>query len=216
MRILGYAYRTWATNIIWALKALDHEVQVETETSKVNKVVIEKFNPDLILFYGWSWRVPDWLVENYIALCLHPSPLPKYRGGSPIQNQILNGEKESTATIFRMTKDVDEGPICAQLTYSLEGSLKDVFSNLSHVGLIATEQLIEAHMNGGIHYWPQDGEATIYDRRLPFQSEITHYELEHESSEYLYNKIRMLQDPYPNAYIECHDGKKLYITEAHL
>ena len=59
-------------------------------------------------------------------------------------------------------------------------------------------------------------EATYFARRKPEQSEITIDELENQTAEYLYNKIRMLQDPYPNAYIKTFDGKKLFIKSAQL
>ena len=41
-------------------------------------------------------------------------------------------------------------------------------------------------------------------------------ELQNSSAEYLNNKIRMLNDPYPNAYIKTADGKKLFIIESKL
>ena len=45
---------------------------------------------------------------------LHPSPLPKYRGGSPIQNQIINGESKSAVTLFKINNKIDQGDIIYQ------------------------------------------------------------------------------------------------------
>ena len=42
---------------------------------------------------------------------LHPSPLPKFRGGSPIQNQIIRNKKKSMVTIFRINNILDGGDI---------------------------------------------------------------------------------------------------------
>ena len=56
----------------------------------------------------------------------------------------------------------------------------------------------------------------IYSRRKPRDSEITLKDLKTKSANYLYNKIRMLQSPYPNAYIKTVDGKKIYLTKASL
>jgi methionyl-tRNA formyltransferase len=58
--------------------------------------------------------------------------------------------------------------------------------------------------------------ATFCKRRTPSESEITTEELATKSAEYLYNKIRMLADPYPNAYIVAADGKKVMITAARI
>ena len=142
---------------------------------------------------------------------LHPSPLPLYRGGSPIQNQILEGKKVSKVTILVMTEELDAGPIVGQRDISLEGDIPDIFSELTEKGTAITEDILAKGLN------PQEqdhAKATIYKRRKPEDSEITLEELSTESSEYLHNKIRMLQDPYPNAYIKTSDGKKLYLLSS--
>ena len=56
----------------------------------------------------------------------------------------------------------------------------------------------------------------IYSRRIPKDSEITLNDLKSKSANYLYNKIRMLQSPYPNAYIKTIDRKKIYLLKAGL
>ena len=64
---------------------------------------------------------------------------------------------------------------------------------------------------------PQDNfEATYFKRRTPDQSEITIEDLKNLKAEDLYNKIRALQDPYPNAFIKCKNGTKLYLTKTHI
>lgn len=215
INILAYGYRNWALDTFHILNMFGYELQIEKDKDKVDKVYIASLKPDLILFYGWSWIVPDWLTDKYIALCLHPSPLPKYRGGSPIQHQILNGEKESAVSIFRLTKDIDEGPLCSQVKYSLAGNMDNILARIRYIAVGETKRIIEEYMNGGIKFWDQEGTVTICNRREPYQSEITKGELQSMSAEYLYNKIRGLQDPYPNAFITCADGQKLYLTEAH-
>tara|TARA_Y100001973_G_C5183304_1_gene326244 strand:+ start:1718 stop:1879 length:162 start_codon:yes stop_codon:yes gene_type:complete len=45
-------------------------------------------------------------------------------------------------------------------------------------------------------------------------SEITFEEISDNTAEYLYNKIRALQSPYPNAFIKCKDGTKLFLEHA--
>jgi methionyl-tRNA formyltransferase len=48
------------------------------------------------------------------VLNIHPSLLPKYRGSSPVQNAILNGDKETGVTIIKLDEEMDHGPILAQ------------------------------------------------------------------------------------------------------
>ena len=51
---------------------------------------------------------------------MHPSDLPKYAGGSPIQHQIINGVINSKATLFEVTKEIDSGPILYKTNLSLD------------------------------------------------------------------------------------------------
>ena len=142
---------------------------------------------------------------------MHPSPLPKYRGGSPIQHQIINGERISAVTFFKMTDKLDAGKIIFRLPMSLEGELKDIFFRLKD--LVVTSIFII--LNNKLQVQLQDEtEATYFKRRKPSESEINYDDIKNKTAEQLYNKIRSLQDPYPNAYIVCKDGKKLYLKTA--
>ena len=142
---------------------------------------------------------------------LHPSPLPKYRGGSPIQNQIINGETDSAVTLFLMDEGIDTGPIIKQEHISLEGSLDEIFKRITEVGVRLTNYILEDNF---VLEQQDDSEATYFKRRREEDSEITLDELKQKDSLYLFNKIRMLQEPYPKPYIKTADGKKLYINKA--
>ena len=144
---------------------------------------------------------------------LHPSPLPRYRGGSPIQNQIIAGETSSKVSLFVMTDELDAGDLVGQQDLSLAGKLDEIFMRLEEAGVELTQHLLEH----GLQRVPQNhSEATFCKRRTPGESEITAKELETMPAEYLYNKIRMLANPYPNAFIRTADGKKLMITASHI
>ena len=142
---------------------------------------------------------------------LHPAPLPKYRGGSPIQNQIIRGELQSKVSIFIMTDKLDAGDLIAQGDLSLAGSIKDIFDEITLVGTALTKELLDNPLR---RIKQDESEATYFKRRTPEESEITPEELQSKPAQYLYNKIRMLQDPYPNAFIRTSDGKKLLLKLA--
>ena len=100
MRIACVGYREWALNIYDALvNSTDHSYLIFRSKLEYKEDVLRDFKPDLILFYGWSWHINKTLLHHFTCLMLHPSPLPKYRGGSPIQNQIIAGEKSSIKTL---------------------------------------------------------------------------------------------------------------------
>jgi methionyl-tRNA formyltransferase len=209
MKIACVGYRNWALEIYDRLATNEvHEFLIFRSREEFDESKLRGFSPNLILFYGWSWIVKEQLLADFRCLMLHPSPLPKYRGGSPIQNQIIRDKTHSKITIFVMNSKLDAGDIVAQDELSLEGSIDEIFVRITNIGYQLTSEIL---MNG-VKRRPQDeDEATYFSRRTPAESEITIEELMSKPASYLYNKIRMLQDPYPNPYIRTVDRKKLFI-----
>ena len=71
------------------------------------------------------------IPKSFIDKCdkilnLHNSPLPKYRGVSPINWALKNEEIEHGVTIHEITEGVDNGPVVAQLKYSIYPEIEDV------------------------------------------------------------------------------------------
>jgi len=77
---------------------------------------IHELKPDLILVSSYGQMIPKSILDipKKKSLNLHPSLLPKYRGASPIQTAILNGEKTTGITIMKIDEKMDHGSIIAQ------------------------------------------------------------------------------------------------------
>ena len=218
MRIACIAYREWAINIYKEIqKSFDntYEILLITSNFETHEKEISNFNPDIILWYGWSNIISNRFINNYFSVMLHPSPLPKYRGGSPIQNQIINGEERSAVTLFKMNNKIDEGDIIFQKEFSLTGELDSIFKRIIKTGIELTKEMIY-NFNSLNFIRQEESQATFFSRRKPEQSEITLEELKNSTSLQLYNKIRALQDPYPNAFIKDKNGNKLFLIKAKL
>jgi methionyl-tRNA formyltransferase len=210
MKIVYYGYRDWSLDIF-------NEINVEKKylVTHEDYDFIDSINPDLVLFVGWSKIIPESIINNHKCVCLHPSTLPKYRGGSPIQNQIIDGVIDSSVTLFLMDKGIDTGDILYQSILSLDGELDDIFDRIKKAGVDGINYIIENYSNfDKIRIKQDDSKSTFYKRRKSVDSEITLDEILNNEPYYLYNKIRSLTDPYPNAYIKCKDGKKLFITKS--
>ena len=91
---------------------------------------VKKINPKFIFFPDWSWIVPQTIIENYKCVCFHESDLPKFRGGSPIQNQIIRGIKKTKTTAFFMNDKIDSGDILLKKSLSLQGTLDEIFQRM--------------------------------------------------------------------------------------
>jgi len=164
---------------------------------------IKKINPSIIFFPDWSWKVPEKIVQNFKCVCFHESPLPKFRGGSPLQNQIIRGKTKTKTTAFVMNEEIDAGNIILQKDLSLKGSIQEIYSRMYKNDY----SLILKIIKGQYKERKQSGKPTVYRRRKPKDSELKN--LNH-SKKYLYNFIRMLEDPYPNAYVKLGKQKIVF------
>ena len=214
MKILCFGYRPWALKIYENIKHIKNaKICIMSDPDKVSLENIKSESPDIILFYGWSWKVSGLILQRYKCLMLHPSDLPRYRGGSPIQNQILDGVKVSAVTIFRMSEALDAGAIVKKAPLLLEGDITEIFTNLTTIGTALTLELLQDYPD---EFVQNENEATYCSRRKPDMSEITVAEIQNSSAEYLYDRIRCLTGQYPRAYVTAGDGEKLYIEIASL
>jgi methionyl-tRNA formyltransferase len=213
MRVLFCAYRDWAFAIFEKIKDLPHEFMLIKSKDELVYEKVKRFSPDIILFYGWSWMVKDEYLKMAPCVCLHPSPLPKFRGGSPIQNQIVRGVKESAVTLFYMNDKVDAGDIILQKKIPFTGHLHEVLHRMTNTGAELTVQML----SGKLDATPQDeSKTTSYPRRKPSESELTIEDIKTKTAEELNDFIRCLEDPYPNAFIRTKDGKRLLIKSVEI
>lgn len=83
----------------------------------------------VVAAYGKILKPEEVNAPKYGSINVHPSLLPKYRGPSPIQQTISNGDKVSGITIIKMDQEMDHGPILYQETLELFD--KDTLYSLS-------------------------------------------------------------------------------------
>ena len=170
--------------------------------------ILKKVKPRYIFFLHWNWKVPKEIYTSYECVCFHMTDLPYGRGGSPLQNLITRGHKETKLTAFRMTEEMDAGPIYDKQNMSLDGRAEDIYYN---TGILSWKMIKHIVKNQPLPS-PQEGDVTIFNRRRPEQSALPK---EGSLNEY-YDHIRMLDAPtYPLAFIE-HEGVRLEFSHAEI
>ena len=153
-------------------------------------------NPDWIFFFHWSCIVSENVWKNFNCVTFHTSNLPYDRGGSPIQNQILKGVKNSRVNAIKMSGDVDAGPIYCSKPVTLQGSLTDIWLAIAD----QTKILIRDCIINDLKPAPQESSDINSNKRrktasIPVNSlsEIIEF----------YDHIRMLDaEGYPSASIK--------------
>lgn len=167
---------------------------------------LKKIQPRYIFFPHWSWIVPSDIIKNFECICFHMTDLPYGRGGSPLQNLIARGHKDTKLTAFRMVDELDAGPIYGKMDLSLEGSAQAIFERAAEL----VYDLIRVIVNSKLEPQVQKGETVLFERRTPVQSKVP---LSIDLNQ-LFDHIRMLDaEFYPHAYIE-HGNFKLEFTKA--
>jgi methionyl-tRNA formyltransferase len=214
MKIVYCGYRDWALKIYKNLsKNIDNIILLKTN-EELN--IIYEINPDLVFFIGWSTIIKNDIIKKYKCICLHPSPLPNYRGGSPLQHQIIYGEKTSAVSLFLMNEFIDGGDIIYQKKFNLDGELFEIFNRIIKIGTTGIKYIIKKYNKTKILDLNKQNlnNSKVYKRRLPDMSEILIQDFSNYTAEELYNKIRALQEPYPLPFIKCKDNTKLYIIKS--
>ncbi|MGI8617868.1 MAG: formyltransferase family protein [Gemmatimonadaceae bacterium] len=207
MRVLYCGHREWALRLLQRLRGLDGYRFVHVRDPKdLTAQSVRRARVKIAIFADWSWTVPVDVLGAVECVGFHAAPLPDFRGGSPIQNQIVRGIKRTTLTAFQMTQDVDAGDILLEAPLSLEGSLPQILGRIE----LAEFRMIRRILNRDFVPRPQTGKGQFYRRRRPEESELQDLAMPLER---LYDFIRMLADPYPNAFIRM-DGKQIVFKDA--
>lgn len=130
------------------------------------------------------------------GMCLFPYRRRTLRpGGSPLQNLICRGHKETVLTALKMTDELDAGPVYFKRALSLEGTAEQIFARAAEL----TMEMIGEIVRDEPTPTPQTGEATFFQRRKPEQSLVP----PEADLAGLYDHIRMLDaEGYPHAFID--------------
>jgi len=173
---------------------------------KLNLSKIEKINPNIIFFIHWSQFIKKSIFKKYLCIQFHSSQLPKGRGGSPIQNQIMLNIKKTKISAFKVSEKLDSGPICLQKDLSLRGSAEDIFKRMENKSILMIKQIIETK---NLKFKKQIGKPSFFKRRKPSESKLNFYKT--PTINKLYNFIRMLDaSDYPKAFIELNKFKFIF------
>lgn len=157
--------------------------------------ILDSFKPEWIFFFHWSEIVSKEIYEKYKCVVVHTGNLPQGKGGSPIQNQILEGIISTKVNLIEMSPILDSGGIYISSPITLQGNLNDIWFTISKI----SKELILECVNKSLISSPQIGESKIYKRRKNNEIKFDNT----KDISYIYNQIRMLDaEDYPNIYFE--------------
>ncbi len=110
---------------------------------------IQNLEVDVAVVCSFNYKIPKVLMQatkdGFINV--HPSMLPKYRGGNPYSRVIMNGETETGVTIHFMDENFDTGDIVAQKPYHIhsKATMGTIFNELNVLGIELLLQVLQAY-----------------------------------------------------------------------
>lgn len=170
------------------------------------------FGPDVIVVVAYGQILkPDILeLPEYGCFNVHGSLLPRFRGASPMQHAILEGDEKTGVTIMKMAEGLDSGDMVASSETPVDHkNFEDIHDELAAMGaalIVETLPLIEA---GKADFVPQDESLVTYapiinkkDGRVDFS----------KKPEEIERQIRAF-DPWPGAFCDF-GGKQMKLWQA--
>jgi len=176
---------------------------------------VRELAPDLVAMSGFSRILgPRFLeIPTEGTINLHAGKLPEYRGGSPMNWAIINGETEGVATIHYATEQVDAGGVLAEQQFEIGetdtiAEVRDRTLDIFPPMLLEVVDRIEA---GGVSVREFDvSNGTYWGSRLPQDGRIR---WEQMSAKEVYDFVRALTHPYPGAFATYRD-EQIFIWDA--
>lgn len=154
-----------------------------TENANQPEIVAEvaAAKPDILVVAAFGQIMRDALVNTAPmgAINIHGSLLPKYRGASPIQQALIDGETETGVTIMYIAPRLDSGDMLAQVSCPIlpddnTGTLRE---KMSHIGAELLIETIEKMRNGSITPQPQDEALATYAGKITAEQERINWQL---------------------------------------
>lgn len=203
------------------LAAEKHGIKVFYELSGVDDTF------DLAILVAYGKIIPKNILEipRFGFLNVHPSLLPKYRGPSPIQTAILEGETKSGVTIMKLDEQLDHGPILSQKEVEIKSSdthstLIEKLGSLGAGLLLETLPLYLEHLRGGSKLKPREHPVGVPvflppkdqdHTKATFTKKITKrlglIDMNMPQDKTAINRMIRAFYPWPNVWFEV-DGKK--------
>ncbi|WP_033543694.1 methionyl-tRNA formyltransferase [Planococcus sp. CAU13] len=171
-------------------------------------------NPDLVVTAAFGQILPTEILETpkLGAINVHASLLPAYRGGAPIHQAIIDGQKETGVTIMYMVDRLDAGDIISQSAVPIEkhDHTGSMFEKLSAAGTQLLRDTLPSIIEGTNQRIQQDESLVTFARNISREQERIDW---NKSAEELYNQVRGLH-PWPVAYTSFKgDNMKIWWSE---
>lgn len=183
-----------------------HNLPIDQPTSLKSSVL--SFKPfDLGVVAQYGLLIPKEILEapKHGLLNVHTSLLPRYRGASPIQSVLINGEAETGVTIMKLDEGLDTGPIILQkaLKIAPDDTYPQLEKKLAQIGSEALLEAIPGYVSGESQPVPQDNSQATTCQQLTREDGQIDWQ---KSATEIYNQYRGMT-PWPGVWTVWNDKR---------
>lgn len=176
-----------------------------------NKLKAISYKLSIVVAYGKI--IPEEIINmpKFGSINIHYSLLPKYRGASPVESAILNGDTETGISIQKMEYKMDTGPIIAQEKVEIGNEEKagDLRKRLIKIGGELLVKILPDFIDGKIKLTPQDGSLASVCKKIKKEDGLIDLNDDPKKN---YNKFRAYVT-WPRTFF-FKNGKRIIITDA--
>ncbi len=174
------------------LKAPDFIEELKSLKADLQIVVAFRMLPEIV------WDMPSLGTYN-----LHGSLLPKYRGAAPIHWAVIQGEKETGVTSFKLKHEIDTGDIVFQQSFAIgpNDTTGDVHDKMMSIGAETVLKTVQAIENDTIVFTAQDPSLVCKAPKIYHETCLIDF---NKPCQEVHNFIRGLS-PFPGAYTTIDD-----------
>jgi methionyl-tRNA formyltransferase len=156
------------------LLAQENNIPVLTPEKLDDQDFINEFKrlkPELAILTAYGKIIPSELLNIPLKgfINLHPSLLPRWRGATPIQSAILNGDTETGVSLTLMDEQVDHGPIVQSVKYKIQEERLNYEELSTYLAALGAELIIKTvprFLKGEISPFPQDHSLATYCQKI--------------------------------------------------
>lgn len=152
---------------------------------------IQLLNIDVLLVAAYGKILPDWLLEisNIVPINIHYSLLPLYRGASPIQTSLINGDTNTGVTFMKMVKGLDEGDIIKKYELKIKQNHNKISleNDLCLLSIRYLNEVLDLIKLNKFSYVKQDNKLASYCSKIKKSDSIVNFD---SPAEEIFNKFR--------------------------
>lgn len=192
--------------------ALNHDIEVlQPSKIRTNEEFISRLhslNLDFIVVVAYGKIIPLSILDipKYGCINIHGSILPLYRGASPVQSAIKDGQNETGLTTMYMNEKMDEGDVLLTQKVSIlsDDTSPKIFEKFIHIWPELLLKTLQQVYDGTLQWTPQNHEEATYCTLI--SREDGHIDFQKQTAQEIYNMYRAYQ-PWPWVYTMYNDKK---------